>query len=218
MFTGLVEGVGRVQRLETRASEIRLTITVPPPLLDGDGCRLGESVAINGCCLSAIAIDGANWTFQAGQETLAKTTLGELREGSRINLERALPAAGRFGGHFVQGHIDGVGRISAVEQENDWSTMTIVAPSHLAKQIVPKGSIAVDGVSLTVVDVVESTFSIALIPHTLVETTLGERRAGDRANLETDIIGKYVSRQLASQRADLDQDSPRIDTETHGIA
>ena len=200
MFTGLVEGIGRVRSLEPSEAEIQLTVDVPEPLLRDGGCRLGESVAINGCCLTAIAVDGAAWTFEAGRETLSKTTLGELRAGSPVNLERALPATGRLGGHIVQGHIDGVGVVASIRQDGDWTNMSFTMPAELAAQLVPKGSIAVDGVSLTVVEATDAGFSIALIPHTLAETTLRSRRVGDRVNLETDILGKYVHRWLTNQR------------------
>ena len=199
MFTGLVEGIGRVHKLEPGDAEIRLTIDVPARLLTDGGCAIGESVAINGCCLTAVAVDGALWTFDAGTETLSKTTLGELRPGSPVNLERALPAAGRFGGHIVQGHVDGVGAVASIEHDADWVNMRVTPPTELASQFVPKGSVAIDGVSLTVVDVTEESFSIALIPHTLAETTLGSRQIGDHVNLETDIIGKYVNRWLAKR-------------------
>ncbi len=173
---------------------LRLTIRVPDDF--GPAGTLGESVAINGCCLTAVVIDGNRWSFQAGSETLSKTNLGRLHAGDRVNLERALPVDGRFGGHFVQGHVDGVGQVDRVEREGEWVTMWFRAPEALVKQLVPKGSVAVDGVSLTVVQVAVDRFSVALIPHTLEITTLGVRQPGDEVNIETDILGKYVQQML----------------------
>jgi len=198
MFTGLVEGVGTVRAVEPAAAEVRLTVEVPAAMA-AEACTLGESVAINGCCLTAVAADGARWSFQAGAETLAKTNLGRLRPGDPVNLERALPANGRFGGHIVQGHIDGVGTVRTIERHGDWIDMAFALPPHLAEQLVPKGSVAVDGVSLTVVKALPDGFTVALIPHTLAETTLGRRTPGDGVNIETDILGKYVQKLLAAR-------------------
>ncbi len=195
MFTGLVEGMGRIAALTPEGPGLRLDVTAPTEMLgsgDADRCRLGESVAINGCCLTVVAIDNDVWSFQAGTETLSKTNLGQLQVGDPVNLERALPANARLGGHFVQGHVDGVGAVHGIHRDGDWITMTFRVPETLAAQMVPKGSITVDGVSLTVVTVTATTFSIALIPHTLAVTTLGVRKLGDCVNLETDILGKYV--------------------------
>jgi len=177
---------------------IRLTIRVPPDF--GSDGKLGESVCINGCCLTAIAFEDAGklWSFQAGSETLSKTNLGTLRAGDVVNLERALPADGRLGGHFVQGHVDGVGHVDRAERDGEWVTMWFQAPEALVAQLVPKGSVAVDGVSLTVVNVERSRFSAALVPHTLEVTTLGVRKPGDSVNLETDIIGKYIQKYLSA--------------------
>ncbi len=181
---------------------MRLEIEIPATMLADGAGRLGESVAINGCCLTVIGIDRGTWSFQAGAETLAKTTLDDLKNGSLVNLERALPANGRFGGHIVQGHVDGVATVSSIDRHGDWTDMTFALPRDLTDQIVPKGSIAVDGVSLTVVDVDHGSFSVALIPHTLQETNLGRRAVGDRVNIETDILGKYVARYLKATRPD----------------
>jgi riboflavin synthase len=198
MFTGLVEGIGIVRAVEPAAGEVRLAVEVPAAMASDPG-RLGESVAINGCCLTAVAIDGPRWGFQAGAETLSKTNLGRLRPGDAVNLERALPANGRFGGHIVQGHVDGVGTVRSVERHGDWIDMAFALPPALASQLVPKGSVAVDGVSLTVVESGDEGFRVALIPHTLAETTLGRRAAGDVVNIETDILGKYVEKLLAAR-------------------
>lgn len=193
MFTGLVEGLGRIAALTPDGPGLRLGIAPPAEMVtETDRVRLGESVAINGCCLTVVAIENGTWAFQAGTETLSKTNLGRLQVGDPVNLERALPANARLGGHFVQGHVDGVGTVHAIDRDGDWITMTFRVPEALASQMVPKGSIAVDGVSLTVVTVTANTFNVALIPHTLAVTTLGVRAVGDPVNLETDILGKYV--------------------------
>jgi riboflavin synthase len=198
MFTGLVEGLGRVTGIETEPAGIRLSVTPPDSMtLDAtDRCQLGDSVAINGCCLTVIDLQPGCWSFQAGTETLSKTSLGRLQSGDPVNLERSLPVNGRLGGHFVQGHVDGVGQVDVIAREGDWVTMWFRVPADLARLMVPKGSVAVDGISLTVVNVETDRFSVALIPHTLSVTTLGARQVGDRVNIETDILGKYVQKLL----------------------
>jgi riboflavin synthase len=212
MFTGLVAGRGVVHHVRPDATgpnssalqqpdtPIRLTIRVPSDF-GGDG-RLGESVCINGCCLTAVAFEGSGekWAFQAGSETLSKTNLGVLRPGDVVNLERALMVDGRMGGHFVQGHVDGVGHVDRTDRDGEWVTMWFRAPEPLTDQLVPKGSVAVDGVSLTVVNVEPGRFSVALVPHTLDVTTLGIRKAGDSVNLETDILGKYVQKYMGETK------------------
>lgn len=199
MFTGLVEGMGTVAAVTSEPAGIRLDIVPPAAMLAGpdyDRCQLGDSVAINGCCLTVIAIDNDVWSFQAGAETLSKTNLGSLRLSDSVNLERSLPVTARLGGHFVQGHVDGVGTVDAIDLDADWVTMAFRIPEALADLMVPKGSVAVDGVSLTLVTVDRDRFTIALIPHTLEVTTLGRRRIGDAVNIETDILGKYVRKFL----------------------
>ncbi len=199
MFTGLVEGQGTVRAIVPEGDAIRLDVQLPDEMTQGLG--LGDSVSINGCCLTVVSHDGAVAAFQAGTETLSKTNLGRLAEGSPVNLERSLPVDGRLGGHFVQGHVDGVGQVALVDRDGDWITMWFQVPETLAKYLVPKGSVAVDGISLTVVDVESDRFSVALIPHTLEVTTLGIRNVGDPVNIETDILGKYVERLLAARDA-----------------
>ena len=199
MFTGLVEGLGTVQALVTEEAGLRLVIAPPAVMLGGGDagrCQLGDSVAINGCCLTVIEIKHDCWAFQAGTETLSKTNLGRLRSGDVVNLERSLPVHGRLGGHFVQGHVDGVGQVDAIDREGDWVTMWFQVPAALAELMVAKGSVAVDGISLTLVNVERDRFSVALIPHTLAMTTLGQRRVGDPVNIETDILGKYVQKMM----------------------
>jgi riboflavin synthase len=194
MFTGLVEGQAAVHQLRREKSAIRLTLRVPEAL--AGGCCVGDSVAINGCCLTAVETQDRLWSFEAGDETLSKTNLGDLSVGDPVNIERSLPANGRLGGHFVQGHVDGVGHVVSLDHDGEWATLWVTVPEHLARQMVAKGSVAVDGISLTLVNIEADRFSIALIPHTLAATNLGSRKAGDKVNIETDILGKYVQRML----------------------
>jgi riboflavin synthase len=155
---------------------------------------VADSISINGCCLTVVAADAETMAFQAGPETLARTNLGDLTPGSPVNLERALVVGGRLGGHFVSGHIDGVGHLLARHDHGDWSTFWFQVPRSLSVQMASKGSIAVDGVSLTIVDCEPDRFSVALIPYTLAVTTLGPLKIGGKVNLETDILAKYVQR------------------------
>lgn len=196
MFTGLVEGQGLVKSLVPEGEAIRLDIELPADFV---GLAIGDSVAINGCCLTVIELANLVAAFQAGAETLSKTNLGRVRVGHRVNLERSLRADGRFGGHIVQGHVDGVGEVLEVARDGEWVTMWFRIPTHLAKYLVPKGSVTVDGISLTVVNAESDKFSVALIPHTLDVTTLGVRAVGDVVNIETDILGKYVERLLSAR-------------------
>lgn len=196
MFTGLVEGLGTITSLAPDGPGVRLTIAHTPwSEAERATIQIGDSIAINGCCLTVIDLT-EGWSFQAGTETLSRTTLGDRQEGDQVNLERSLPADGRLGGHFVQGHVDGIGKVAAIEREGDWVIMRFQVPETLTRQMVSKGSITVDGVSLTLVDVTEDQFSVALIPHTLDVTVLGRRQVGDRVNIETDIIGKYLEKML----------------------
>jgi len=181
-----------------------LQIAVPSTFLEAapPEKRLGDSVAINGCCLTVVAVEAhvetaeSLWSFQAGHETLARTNLGRLNVGDAVNLERAMPANGRFGGHIVQGHVDGVGTAAEIVQHGEWADYSFDVPEHLAAQMVEKGSIAVDGVSLTLTKVGKTRFQVMLIPHTLAVTTLGRRKVGDEVNLETDVLAKYVQKLL----------------------
>lgn len=189
MFTGLVEILASIQRVETEGAGRRLLIAAPMLTTEA---KLGDSIAINGACLTVVQIDGDVLHFQAGPETLSRTNLGELTTGDRVNLERSLRLGDRLGGHLVQGHVDGLGRIAERIRQGEWEVIWFTCPAELAAQMVPKGSIAVDGVSLTLVDVADDRFSVALIPHTLAATTLGFKRPGATVNLETDILAKYV--------------------------
>ncbi|WP_298866550.1 riboflavin synthase [uncultured Gimesia sp.] len=192
MFTGLVEAQGTVQLLEQNGSAIDLTLEISE-LISNDA-HIGDSVAINGCCLTVVEISEGCLKFQAGAETLAKTNLGLLSLGDQVNIERPLAADGRLGGHFVQGHVDGIGSIKSIDRDGEWVTMWFDVPKELALQMVPKGSVTIDGISLTIVDCQPTAFSIALIPHTLEVTTLGQKKIGGVVNLETDILGKYVQK------------------------
>jgi riboflavin synthase len=201
MFTGLIEGLGRVARLDTEAAGLKIAIAPPqsmssPEIPDACPANCGDSVAINGCCLTIVSLDQGMWSFQAGQETLSKTNLGKFAVNDLVNLERSLPVNGRLGGHFVQGHVDGVGTVDQIERDADWITMGFSVPSGLAELMVTKGSVAVDGVSLTIVTVEAGRFTVALIPHTLSVTTLGQRNIGQSVNIETDILGKYARKFL----------------------
>jgi riboflavin synthase len=194
MFAGIVETLATVHRVADDGAGRLLEILVP----FATEVQLGDSVALNGVCLTAIKADPHTLSFQAGPETLSRTNLGELSAGTRVNVERALRLSDRLGGHFVQGHVDGVGQIEARMQQGEWQTVWFRYPPALAPQMVSKGSIAVDGVSLTLVDVEPSRFSVALIPHTLGSTTLGVKEMGANVNLETDIIAKLVCKCVQS--------------------
>ncbi len=161
---------------------------------------MADSISVNGCCLTVVECQGDTFGFQAGPETLARTNLGDLKPGSPVNLERALAVGQRMGGHFVSGHIDGVGTLLRRDDSGDWSTFWFSVPRELAVQIASKGSIAVDGVSLTIVASEPDRFSIALIPYTLAVTTLGRLQPGGKVNLETDLLAKYVQRLVESRQ------------------
>jgi riboflavin synthase len=202
MFTGLVEGLGRIVAIEPETAGIRLVLAPPVTMFAGppsDRCQIGDSIAINGCCLTVIEIRHDHWIFQAGTETLSKTMLGTLQVGDAVNAERSLRADARIGGHFVQGHVDGVGTVDMIDKDGEWISMWFRVPQPLARLMVPKGSVAVDGISLTVVNVEAVRFSVALIPHTLQVTTLGGKSVGDPVNIETDILGKYVEKLLGTR-------------------
>jgi riboflavin synthase len=191
MFTGLVEEMGEVLSLEDSRLTVAARVIVP------DACD-GASVAVNGTCLTVVARSGRQLGFDIGPETRARTALGDLRSGDRVNLERPLRLGGQVGGHLVQGHVDGVGVVLAMRREGDTARLRISCPNEaLAALLIPQGSVAVDGVSLTVAALDGCAFEIMLIPHTLAQTTLGGAEAGKRVNLEMDMIGKYVQRLVA---------------------
>lgn len=198
MFTGLVESLGRVVAVIDEPPGKRLVVEAAEMASDA---TLGESICVSGCCLSVVRVEGARIEFQAGPETLSRTTLGGLRPGGTANLERSLRLSDRLGGHLVTGHVDGLGRLASRRQEGDWVTCCFRAPPALLGQMASKGSVAIDGVSLTVVDVTPEAFSVALIPQTLAHTTLGTLVEGDAVNLETDVVFKYVARWLEARGA-----------------
>ena len=193
MFTGLVETLGVVDDLVSQGPGVRLVVRAAAIAADS---RLGDSIAVNGCCLTVVERVGETLAFEAGSETLQRTNLGRLIAGASVNLERSLRVGDRLGGHYVTGHIDALGVVDAIRREGDWSFYWFAVPHPLTRQMASKGSVAVDGVSLTLVEVTADRFSVALIPHTLKMTTLGVRREGDRVNIETDILAKYVEQQL----------------------
>lgn len=202
MFTGLVEGLGKVVSTEMRGTGCRLVVELPESMAAagaGSAVALGDSVAINGCCLTVIEIAGHNLSFDLGDETLKRTNLGGLRAKDGVNLERALAANARLGGHFVQGHVDGRGAVAEITRSGEWTTMVFRISESLSRYMVEKGSIAVDGVSLTIVESRPDRFSVMLIPHTLSATTLGRRTVGDSVNLEVDLLAKYVEKLISSR-------------------
>jgi riboflavin synthase len=195
VFTGIIEQLGTVAGVTPRGPG-RL-ITIESSWVAADSPVLGDSVAVNGVCLTVVGSVRGSLAFEVGPETLVRTNLGELVAGNRVNLERAMLPTTRLGGHFVQGHVDGVARIAGREREAEWDWVDFAAPTELTDQMVAKGSLAVDGVSLTLVAVRSGSFRVMLIPHTLAHTTLGTRIVGATVNIETDILGKYVIQAVA---------------------
>jgi riboflavin synthase len=196
MFTGLIESLGTVQRTEEEGPGRRLVVSAPSLRPE---MAIGDSLAINGACLTVVELSSDSLHFQLGPETLLKTNLGELKRGDVVNLERPLAVTARLGGHFVQGHVDGKGRIADRIRQGEWELIWFSCPPKLTAEMVSKGSVAVDGISLTLVEVVADRFSVALIPHTLSHTTLGHKAPGDSVNIETDLLAKYVHKYLAQQ-------------------
>ena len=193
MFTGIIEELGVVEALEARGDAARLTVRGPRVTAD---VRLGDSIAVSGCCLTVAVCNGETFTTDVMLETLDKTSLGTLGPGARVNLERAVTPTTRLGGHIVQGHVDGTGSVVRRTPSEHWEVVEISLPAHLSRYLVDKGSITVDGVSLTVVEARETSFTVSLIPETLARTTLGSRRVGDLVNLEADVIAKHVEKLL----------------------
>ena len=189
MFTGIVEEIGTVKSVQSKVITIEASKIF-------DDLHLGDSVAVNGTCLTVSSFDNKIFNADVTQETLNRTNLGSLKNGSKVNLERAMTLSGRFGGHIVSGHIDGVGSIKSMKKDDNAIILTIEVPKPLMKYVVEKGSVAVDGISLTVASLTDNTFSIAVIPHTLKETVLYYKKEGDKVNIENDVIGKYVERLL----------------------
>lgn len=191
IFTGIIEELGKIKKIHKGSDSGRLTIEADVVLSD---VKLGDSIAVNGICLTVVKFDRKFFDVDVMAETLRKTNLEELKPGDRVNLERALKVGDRLGGHIVSGHIDGVGIISRQQREDIAILTEIKAPEEVMKYVVTKGSIAIDGISLTVVNCTDESFVVSLIPHTAKLTTLGYKRVGDRVNLESDIIGRYVER------------------------
>jgi riboflavin synthase len=195
MFTGLVESVGTIVEITPQKAGVLLAVSNPELFAD---VAIGDSISINGCCLTVVSISDSKdaASFEAGTETLSRTNLGQLGAGGQVNLERSLRVGDRMGGHFVTGHIDCVGAMKSRTDDGDWSTIWFSIPHPYGRHLASKGSIAVDGVSLTLVDVKDDAFSVALIPHTLDNTVIGAKSVGDPVNLETDVLAKYVEQSL----------------------
>ena len=196
MFTGLVEELGILQSVRHGSASAQLNIAAGKVTQD---IKIGDSIAVNGVCLTAVKFSSQGFTADVMAETLSKTNLGNLKPGDRVNLERALRLGDRLGGHMVSGHIDGVGTVAAKETLDIAILITINAPPEVLRYIIKKGSVAIDGTSLTVVDFTDNSFQVSLIPHTAKETTLGFKKPGDTVNLEGDIIGKYIERLLQTR-------------------
>ena len=196
MFTGIIETLGSVTAVDSTDTSSRLTIQGAVT----DGTAVGDSIAVNGVCLTATTVDGDGFTADVMAETLRRSTLGDLRPGDAVNLERAATATTRLGGHLVQGHVDGVGRLTGRAPSGDFDEVSIAVPADLLAYVVEKGSIAIDGVSLTVAKLGDGEITIGLIPETLQRTTLGKRQIGDAVNIEVDVIAKYVERLLEARR------------------
>ena len=193
MFTGIVEELGTIVALEDQGDAVRLTVN--GPLVTSDAGE-GDSIAVNGCCLTVVTHHDGSFTADVMHETLAKTSLGAFEPGTRVNLERAVTPTTRLGGHIVQGHVDGTGTVVSRTPSEHWEIVEISVPADLERYLVAKGSITVDGISLTVVDVTADAFTVSLIPETLARTTLGFKQPGDVVNLEVDVIAKYVEKMV----------------------
>lgn len=209
MFTGIVEEIGEIKNIQHGAKSAILTIQGDVVMQDA---RLGDSIAVNGVCLTVTGMSGKTFMADVMAESMRRTALGSLHAGSRVNLERAMAANGRFGGHIVSGHIDGTGIIQSLKREDNAVWVTVKTDSNILKYIIEKGSIAIDGISLTVAYVDENIFKVSIIPHTAKETTLLSKIPGDIVNLENDVIGKYVDKLLrVSDKTDACSDTRGID-------
>ncbi len=193
MFTGLVEQVGRIRALKSRGDGLSLEIEASKILQD---VKIGDSIAVDGACLTVVAVNGVRFSVDAVAETVKRTTLGEKKTGSPVNLERAMSANGRFGGHFVQGHVDGLGKIIAIEPRAVGYRLDVQLPEQLSSFVIEKGSIAIDGLSLTIAAIEGNNISIAVIPHTWASTTLSGKKVGDKVNIEVDMLAKYIHKIL----------------------
>lgn len=213
MFTGIIEHIGVVKSLARQGDSARVSVDIGPLAADA---KIGDSINVSGACLTVTAISGGGAAFDVSGETLARTTLGALKAGDAVNLERSLRADSRLGGHFVQGHVDGIGKVRRVTRTgNDW-TFEFSAPEELRGQIVEKGSVAIDGISLTAASLTPDGFTVAVIPHTFENTTLGRRKPGDSVNIEADILGKYVRQSLQGAKKPESNITPDF-LERHGF-
>lgn len=213
MFTGIIQTVGRIARLEPRGGDVRLHLDIAA--LDLSDVQLGDSIAVSGVCLTAIALGGHGFAADVSNETLSLTTLGQLKAGDPVNLEKALRLADRLGGHLVSGHVDGVGKVVSITPDARSQRWVFEVPTNLARYIAAKGSICIDGTSLTVNEVAGTRFGVNLIPHTVEHTAFHAKRAGDAVNIEVDVIARYVERLVGSGEA------PRLDQaflKQHGFA
>tara|TARA_Y100000385_G_scaffold82718_2_gene84708 strand:+ start:7664 stop:8326 length:663 start_codon:yes stop_codon:yes gene_type:complete len=216
MFTGIIEALGEVTRLERINSEWRLEINTG--LLNLDDVKIGDSVSVNGCCLTVVSLGESTFGADVSNETLSCTSLSSLKPGSRINLEKAMAAVGRFGGHIVSGHVDGVGTLYSQKEDGQSRRLVFEAPEEISRYIAGKGSICVDGVSLTVNAVMNNQFSINVIPHTQKETIIGSYVEGQEVNLEVDLFARYLERLLdGTGRTDSDNKGSKLSKEFLGI-
>ena len=199
MFTGLIQGVGRLRELEPREGDIRIHIDTGS--LPFKAVEMGESIAVNGVCLTVTGFDDASFSADVSTETLSLTTLGALAEGAALNLERAMQPTERMGGHMVSGHVDGIGRVLDVHEDARAQRWRFAMPREIARYVAKKGSISVDGVSLTVNAVDDATFEVALVPHTVSHTVFADTKVGDAVNLEIDVVARYVERLLEQRDA-----------------
>jgi len=203
VFTGIIEDVGTVKSIEKRGSSGRITVETS---LDTSAFNVGDSVAVNGACLTLTSVKRGSFTADISEETLNVTTLGGLGPGASVNLEPALTLSKPLGGHMVTGHVDATGRIKSLVNRAGYIDLTVECPEALMKQVVRKGSVSVDGISLTVASMTKDTFSVAVIPHTVERTTLGDKREGTAVNIETDVIGKYVERFMKGVNCSITED------------
>lgn len=208
MFTGLIEDLGTVRELRQGSAGARLTVATAIPM---DELKLGESIAVNGICLTVTSFGGGSFTADVSPETLDRSNLSALLPGSRVNLERALRLGDRLGGHWVSGHVDAVGILEQLQRDGNAWRLGFRLPAEISRYLVEKGSVAIDGISLTVNSVCAETFSVAIIPHTLALTTLKEAKVGAQVNIETDILGKYVDRLF--RRSPRGENRPPVDLE-----
>ena len=202
MFTGIIEGLGTVSQVRPMDGGSRLTVAVDFSL---DGTGIGDSIAVNGACLTAVSLQGARFTVDVSPETLSKTTFKSIKIGDRVNLERALKLSDRLDGHLVSGHIDGLGIITGKQNQGNAIVVTFSVPESLSRYMIPKGSVAIDGVSLTINSCENQSFNVSIIPHTAKITTLGLKETGARVNIETDMLGKYVEKFLSGRGRDSEE-------------